>query len=285
MVDLQFSVLGSNGDTIAIDGSAGYYLTTGLRGLGIPATDVRIDNSASDGGVWRSSRRAVRELDMPVVVLGLNRADVESKLRRLSNALSDRYGIPKLLAEYTDGSAYELEIHYTGGAETSFGEDAGSTFCRWVLSVQAPDPFWTSRTATQFTLSYQSAVRGLLPNLQQLQVSPSQLSGSFTIDNPGDVEAYPVWTLEGAATELSVTRNGVGFTLTETLVSTDRRVIDTRNATVVSQSGANKYAKLAAAPKLFPLPPGLSTVNIQVSGADSSTKLSGYFLPRREVLF
>lgn len=285
MVTLNYSIVGANGDTVNLDGSDGYYLTTGFRGAGIPPTDVRITNSAGDGGTWRSTRRGVRDLDLPVTVIGVDRADVEAKLRRFASALSDRYGTPFLVAKYSDGSSYQIEVHYTGGAETQFGGEAGDTFARWVVTLQAPDPFWTSQQAVSFSLGYDATTRGLLPNLSQLQVKTDSVIGAFTIENPGDVDAYPVWSIEGKSTLTSLSLNGVGFTYTENMATaTGKRTINTRTASVVDASSTNLYAYLGTAPKLFAMPPGLSTISLSIAGADSTTRLSGYFQPRREVL-
>ena len=292
MVNLAISLLGGNGDTITFDGSDGYYLTTGFSGLGIPTTDVVISNSAGDGGTWRSTRRGVRTLDLPITVVDADRATVEAKLRRLATALSDRVTAPKLLATYSDGTSYDLEVHYTGGAETTFGEDAGDTYCRWVITVQAPDPYWTSREAVTFSLAASTATRGLLAPpagtqnaLGRLIVQSSQVLGSFVVDNIGEVDAYPVWTLEGTASSVTITKGGVGFTYTEAMTSGSKIIIDTKNATVRDTAGTNKYANLSTAPKLFALPSGQSTLSITAVGSDSTTKISGYYLPRREVLF
>lgn len=285
MVTLNYSIVGANGDTVNLDGSDGFYLTTGFRGAGIPPTDVRISNSAGDGGTWRSTRRGVRDLDLPVTVLGVDRGEVEAKLRRFASALSDRYGTPHLVATYSDGTSYQIEVHYTGGAETQFGSEAGDTFARWVVTLQAPDPFWTSQQAVSFSLGYDASTRGILPNLSQLQVKTDSVIGAFTIENPGDVDAYPVWTLEGKSTLTSLSLNGVGFTYTENMASaTGARTINTRTASVVDASSTNLYAYLGTAPKLFAMPPGLSTISLSIAGADSTTRLSGYFQPRREVL-
>lgn len=284
MVSLNLSILGANGDTVALDGTDGITLTSGFRGLGIPQTDVRIDSSAGDGGVWRSTRRGVREIDLPLVVLGSDRGDVESKLRRIARALNDRYGTPFLVANYSDGSSYTIEIHYRGGAETVFGSDAGETFARWAITLSCPDPFWTSVQSVQFSLGYSTTTRGLLPRLDQLQVSASGILGTFVVENPGDVDAYPVWTLDGTSTGTTIQLNGVGFSYTESMTSSSKTIINTRQATVVNASGVNRYAYLGTAPKLFALPPGTSTISVTVTGADTSTKISGYFNPRREVL-
>lgn len=284
MVDLNFSLVGGNGDTIRFYGSSDFYLTRGLRGLGIPATEVRITNSAGDGGTWRSTRRGVRTLDLPIFVVGTDREDVETKLRRLASALSDRYGTPFLLAEYSDGSSYQMEIHYTGGAETQFGDEAGETFCKWAITVQAPDPYWTSTQAVSFALANSSGGRGLLPHLEKLQVTSSSLLGTFNIENTGDVEAFPVWTLHGPLDDATFSRDGLSFAYVDGISSGESVVIDTMTATVRDANNVNKYGSLGPAPKLFAFPPGISSINVVVTGSDTETRVSGFYRPRREVL-
>jgi phage-related protein len=284
MVTLDFALLGANGDTIRLDGSVDFYLTKGFTGLGIPSTDLKLTPSAGDGSTWRSTRRGIRELDLPIVVVGSDRSDVESKLRRLASAMSDRYGTPKLLALYSDGASYEIEVHYAGGAETTFGSEAGSTFANWNIALQAPDPYWTSQQSVLFSLGASSGTKGLLPELDRMLVQTSQLLGSFSVENPGDVDAFPVWTFEGTSTGISVTLKGVGFSYTETLGTTGKVIVNTKDATVKDASNVNKYAYLGSAPKLFSIPPGSSTMSITATGSDTTTRISGYFNPRREVL-
>lgn len=285
MVDISLSLLGSNGDVIALDNNDDFVAMTGLMGLGIPSTQLRIDNSAGDGGTWRSTRRGVRTIDMPLAVFGSDRGDVESKLRRVANALNDRIGTPKLLATYSDGTAYDIEVHYSGGAETTFGAEGSLTFCQWGLSLQCPDPFWTSTNAVSFSLSADGTTKGLLPELDRLLVKSSQVIGSTAVNNPGDVAAYPTWVIDGPSTAVSITLGGIGFTYNETTIAGNKITIDTKTASVTNGSGVNKYAYLGTAPKLFSLPPGTSTVAISVTGSSTTTKISGFWKPRREVLF
>jgi hypothetical protein len=286
MVSLTFSLVGGNADVIPFDGAQGFQLLTGFRGLGIPTTDLRITPSAGDGGTWRSTRRGVRDLDLPLYVEGVDRGEVEDKLRRLTAALDDRNGVsPKLLANYSDGTSYELEVHYAAGAETQYGAEAGATYCRWVITLRAPDPYWTSVQAVSFSLGASTGTKGLLPELDRLLVQSSQVLGTFTVDNPGDVPAFPVWTLEGPATNVAVSSSGIGWTYTETLAGGDKITVNTGTATVKNAAGTNKYAYLGTAPKLFAIPAGESTLSIVVTGTSTASKVSGYFNPRREVLF
>lgn len=289
---VNFSLIGGNGDVISLDAGSDIVATAGLRGTGLVASELRVTQSAGDGGTWRGTRKGSRDIDLPVTVMGSSRDDVEAKLRRLANALSDRAGTPKLRIEYGDGSAWEIGVHYVAGAETTHGSDATNYFCSWAMTLQAPDPYWVSTSAQQFSVRATGETRGLLgapvgttKTLSALRVSSSQALGSLTIENTGDVDAFPTWIIRGPATNVAISLNGVGFEYTETLVAGDSITIDTRNATVTDATDANKYGALGVAPKLFLIPPGTSTLSIVAEGADTDTRILGNFSPRREVVY
>lgn len=292
MVDLSLFLIGSNGDTISLNGAEGIQLTAGLRGTGIAPTSVRIQNSAGDGGIWRSTRRTQRELDFPITVTAEDRQELEAKLRRIAAALSDRSSAPKLRAVYSDGDGpYEIEVHYTGGAETQFGTEAGLAFCRWPITLTAPDPYWTSVDSESSFLGADPDSRGLLPKLAALPVKSSQVIGQFTVENAGDVDAYPTWTFRGPITEVTVTAaDGKSFAYTAEIAEGDTITVDTKAATVIDQDGVNQYANLGASPKLFSIPAGRSIVNVEATGTSpgidgaGATLITCSYKPRREVI-
>ena len=292
MVDLQLFLIGGNGDTIPFDDSEGFVLASGLRGTGIAPTSVRIDNSAGDGGTWRSTRRTIREFDLPVVVSGDTRDEVEERLRRFAAAISDRVGTPRLRAVYSDGTGpFDIEIHYTGGAETQWGSDASSTFCRWVITAQAPDPYWTSVDSESLFLGADPDTRGLLPRLVNLPVKSSQVIGDFTLDNAGDVDAYPTWTFRGPMDSVTVTNAaGLSFTYVDAIAENETITIDTLKGTVIDGTGANKYGSLGSSPKLFSIAPGRSILNVEAQGTSpgiagvGATLITCSYKPRREVI-
>lgn len=284
MVDVTISLVGANGDTIELADNGDFVLTTGVTGFGIPATNVRIDPSAGPGGVWRFTKRGVRDLDLPIVVLGTDRADVETKLRRLARLLQDNNGATKIVANYSDGSSVFLEAHYVGGAETQFGSDATNFFCRWVIQMQAPQPYWATVTSQSFTVGSGSTGRGLLPQLTKLKVSSSQALGVVNVNNPGDVPTYPVWTLRGPMDFATVTDGTNTFTYNAAIVVGETITINTETGEVTDNLGVNKYANMGAAPKLFPLQPGLTSLNISGTGATSSTVITCFYSPRYEII-
>jgi hypothetical protein len=287
MVKITISLIGENGDSIVFDDDA-FILETGLRGFGIPAPLLRIDKSAGDGGVYRFSKRDVRSLDLPITVTGSDNLDVETKLRRLSSILK---GAVRLVATYETGEEFELVTYFSGGADTEFGEDAGAKFCRWVISLQAPQPFWTSTIPKTFSVAASTEVRGLLAapsgvtkTLSALRVKTSQALGSVPVDNPGDVPSPPTWIITGPAASVSITLGGIGFSYAVSIGSGETITIDTETGLVRDASGVNKYASLGAAPKFFQIPSGSSVISITAAGADSDTKISGFFKPRKEVI-
>lgn len=286
MVNITVSLSGSNGDSLAID-NENYVLETGLTGFGIPAPVLRIDKSASNGGVFRYSKRDVRILDLPISIIAQPGEDIQVKLRRLAAILR---GPVTVTVSYDSGEAFYIVGYFNGGAETQFGQDATHDYCRWVITLECPQPFWTSEIAQSFSVSAISGTKGLLKattgisTLSRLQVKSSQTIGALTIENLGDVEAPIVWQIKGPSTNVTFSSNGFSFNYTETLTSADTITIDTEKGTVVNAAGVNKYQYLGPAPKLFSIQPGVSTVSITAVGSDTNTKISGYFQPRREVI-
>jgi len=281
---VTISLVGANGDTIELSDSGDFILATGVTGFGIPATNVRIDESAGPGGTWRFTKRGVRDLDLPLVILGTDRADVETKLRRVARLLQDTSGATKIVANYSDGSSVFLEAHYVGGAETQFGSDATNYFCKWAIQMQAPQPYWATVTSQSFTVGSGSTGRGLLPQLTKLKVSSSQALGVVNVNNPGDVATYPVWTLRGPMDYATISNGVQSFTYNAGIADGSTITINTETGEVTDEDGINRYSNLAAAPKLFPLPPGLNSLNISGTGATSTTIISCFYSPRYEII-
>lgn len=286
MVAVTLSLVGSNSDEIVFTEAGDFVLTVGLSGMGIPSTSVRIDESASDGGVWRFSKRGIREMDLPVVIFGEDRASVETNLRRLSNLLNDRTGGTILRASYSTGEVWELtQGHYVAGAETTKGEDANVAWSRWVLTMQFANPFWIRQQAESFAVGVPGTGRSLIPDLAELRVTGSQAIGEIDIENLGDVDAYPVWTFQGPADSVSVTsQDGLSFEYSGTIATGSTIIVNTVAGTVVDEDGVNQYSNLSVSPKLFTLPAGNSSVTVEAVGADADTLISLYYQPRKEVV-
>lgn len=284
MVDVTISLIGSNGDEIELADDGDFVLRTGVTGFGIPATNVRIDESAGPGGTWRFSKRGVRDLDLPLTIFGTTRDDVETKLRRVARLLQDGQGATKIVANYSDNTSVYLNAHYVGGAETQFGSDANSFFCNWAIQMQAPQPFWESEQSESFSITTGNTGRGLLPQLTKLKLTSSQTLGVVSVNNVGDVNIQPIWTVRGPVNELVISNGTQSFGLNSPVATGSTITIDTGKGTVVDDSGTNLYSKLNPAPKLFGLPPGTTSVSVNGVDATPETRITCYYSPRYEVV-
>lgn len=283
MVTVVYSLEGANGDSVVFD-QADLVLNTGIGGFGIPPTSVRIEASAGDGGVWRHTKRLPRDVDLPITIFGDNRVDVESKLRRIGKILQDEQGPSKLRATYSNSTSLYLELHYVGGAETTIDNNsAGQTWCRWVLSMRAPNPFWRSGIKEQFSISTGSTGRGLLPLLTKMKVSSSSTLGVVTVVNAGDVNAFPVWQITGPADDLVIGNGTDSFGFAK-VFSGEVITVDTESGTVINADGENLYARLDDAPKLFSLPTGTTGLSVLGTDTDLDFNVKLTYSPRYEVI-
>jgi hypothetical protein len=284
MVGITYTLRGSNGEQITFD-QTNFVLNPGMTGFGVAPTQVRIDPSSGIGGVFRHSRRATRELDLPITVLGTNQLDVQTKLRKLARITQDRRGPMRLRATYSTGQQLFMDLHYVGGAEGQWGEDqGGATYAVLVLSCQAPKPFWESLSKQQFNLTGGGAGRGLLPQLTKLKISSSQALGDVTINSTADVEIYPVWTIKGPVEDFTVDDGKQSWSITGVIALGETYTVDTELKTVVDQDGVNRYDRLGPAPKLFPFQPGETTLAITGTNTTDDTSVTAEYALRFEVV-
>lgn len=287
MVTAQVFLVGANGDEIELKtaSQSDFMLATEVSGLGLTTLRVDIAEGAGDGGVWRRTRRNPRDIDLPILVFGDGRADIQVKLRRLAQILSDRVGPTKLRIDFADGNSAYTYGHLTDGGSTTYGKDANQDYCRWVITLRCPDPYWTSSDSVSFKVQQNLDTDGLLPYLGELRLTDGQGFGTVSISNPGEVEAFPTWLLTGPFDAVSISSGGIGFTYNATVAAGATITIDTAAGTVKSSAGANLYGNLGTTPKLFSFPSGTTNLAVAVTNPTSATLVQCYFNPRHELVF
>lgn len=282
--------LENGGDTIPLENVVArkFLKTVGRSGFHVAPTKLITRDGAAGGTRVRRTRRGARTIVLPITILGDNRADVESQLRQLVRLMQDDVTTPRLVGQYPTAERLFTEFHYSSGADAIYGTDTdGRTRCLWTLNFLCESPYWTSEKQIQYSIGPANLGRGLLPKLSRLQVSSSQTIGTVGIENPGDVDAYPVWTLRGPgdAGFTAVRNDGQSFRFKVPIGSTEVITINTKDKTVVDQTGANRYADLDTSPKLFSVPKGNSQVQVTLTGTSANTLVSMYFNPRQELVF
>jgi hypothetical protein len=280
---INYSLTGANGDTIAFDYD-NYVLNPDFSGFNMAPSQVRIEESAGDGGVFRHQKKGIRDIDLVVTTLGTDRADVQEKLRRLSRILQNNLGPTVLSANYSSGESLQMQVYYVGGAEGQWGSTAGQIWNRWVLSFQAPTPYWEKATEVSFIIGEEPTGRGLLPQLTKLKVSSGQVLGEIEVNNIGDVQSFAKWRILGPITNLFISNGTQSFSIPSEIAADEIVVIETATGKVYNEAGDNLYNLLGAAPKLFPIPPGESEIIVTGDDTSEETRVGFFYKPRFEVV-
>src|SRR5690606_30435067 len=121
------------------------------------------------------------------------------RIRRLASLFDPRRGDGRLRVSGPHGSR-ELVCRYASGFGLDEEEEPGQGWQRAVVVFVAHDPFWVDVTpsvrlvdiAAQAFLS-----SGPTDPWFPWQVVSSSAVGGFVVDNDGDDDAWPVWTVQG----------------------------------------------------------------------------------------
>jgi hypothetical protein len=158
------------------------------------------------------------------------------------------------------------------------------TWNRWVLSFQAPIPYWEKATEVSFIIGEEPTGRGLLPKLTKLRVSSGQVLGEIEVNNIGDVQSFAKWRILGPITNLFISNGTQSFSIPSEITADEIVVIETGTGKVYNEAGDNLYNLLGPAPKLFPIPPGESEIIVTGDDTSEETRVGFFYKPRFEVV-
>ncbi|WP_372407201.1 phage tail family protein [Streptomyces luteireticuli] len=254
----------------------GFQATAGATGFGLPSVSPQWLEGAGDGSRFRGQRVLSRDLDLPLDIVGRDRAHLTSLISRLARAVAQECSLV-LVAE--DGVRWSTPVYRTGGGEIEF---TSTTDVQTVLTFRAPDPYFTASTVSTQRVGGDPGAAPFLSALMSMPLAASQAIGEIQLDNHGDVPAYPTWEVHGPGRDLIV-RSPTGETLrwTGSLSPTEKLVVDTRNGTVTDGKGTNRYASLAPAPRFWTVPPGISTATVRLLDTTAASTVVCSWRPRR----
>ena len=288
---LTFELVGPAGSVTFhgrdMGGSPGVTALAGLAGTGLAPRQVQWFEGAGDGARWRGSRTRPRTITMRIDIIGADRTALLAELGLLALLLDQNAEQPRLRLIEPSGDVWSTQVVFVAGLDDwAWGVDTdGRTRVRTSLTLQSGDPHWTRETASDFEVRVTSSGRGLLPKLSRLRLTSSQAMGSRTVESPGDTVAYPVWQITGPGSNPTLIGAGGEVLRWEgTLAAGEVLTIDTQRNTVVDQTGANRYDKLASAPRFWSIRPGISTVSVTMDGATTASRITCAWRPRRQVM-
>lgn len=284
---------GANGDVIRLDDAGvGFHIGADtVRLFGPPPVEVQRSVGAGAGSRYAGKRPAERPIDIRVTVQSATASEQRARLDRLSAALDVLGLLPTLPSitvvdpELGMDDARTISVAYVDGWDGATTVDTRRTFERVPLSLIAPDPYWygarpvTIPVSTTPSVPLLSSTLPLLP----LRIASSQVQGSLTLMNPGDVESSGVWTFTGPGGPIVAypgTTAADGFRINTTMAAGQSLTLDTENGTLVDQAGADAYGLLDPFPQFWPLPPGVTPAVVSMTNATAASRITVSFVPR-----
>ncbi|MER6382097.1 phage tail domain-containing protein [Streptomyces sp. NPDC001118] len=293
------SIRGSNGEGEEIP-LTGYQngawptivLQPGASGLDMPPFELHTDDSPNlDGSMYRGARAAARQILLPVFVYGIDRKTVVSFKRKLANALNPKNGYCVVTFIEQDGAARRLQCYYASGMEGNESTDtSGFTWVSYGIQLTAVDPWFYGDTDVVAAWSFGQAYPFLGNPFLPLKLnSGTPASGTLAVNNPGDIEAWPVWTITGPLKSFTFTgpdgsRWGVPAQAggTDCLPIGRTLTVDSRPGykTITDDQGTNYFPLMSPNPVLWSVPSGLSTIQADLVSGSGTPTVKVELLPR-----
>jgi hypothetical protein len=269
-------------DLTDIGPDVGWFTPPGVAGWGATAYTPTVDKLPRGGVNVRSIRSEEGRLTWPLHIYSdSSHLEFIQRYRAIKQAFlatAQRNQPGVLRVTRPDGTAREIEVIYEDGLRGETGENWMSA--NPVLTLMAPDGYWRDTAAVVENREYLPGTSFLAPFPQ---VSAGQVLGQSSVNNPGDVTAWPVWTINGPATVVTAANQTTGqsFVLTQAIAAGETITVTTKQPAVRGPVGQNLVNQLNWPDAyLWGLLPGDNDVNFAVAGASTGTKITLSFYPR-----
>jgi hypothetical protein len=265
------------------DPDVGWFTTSGPAGWHATAYEIVTDPIARGGENVRFIRANPCRIVWPLYVGGdthLQWLERHRALRKAFVSTLHRSTAGTLRITRPDGSAREIDCYYESGFEGQAGE--GRLFSKDAITLYAPDGYWRDPDPLTITRSYVPGVDFLNPFPT---ISAGLTLGDTEVDNPGDVAAWPEWTITGPMTAMTATNltTGYTFSLTYPLLAGEQITITTQQPAVRGPAGQNlSYALNWPNAYLWSLLPGTNDLTLTATGGAVGTTLQMAFHARYE---
>ena len=265
---------GADGVPLLLDGSTGVTLRERPLGLEVPHPANTVDQRlAFDGGVLVGRRRPPRPLALDLFFKHATR--VETLLAEVAASLQG----PGTLEWADDVNTRTLrEVIYEAGLDGSgFGN---AVEAERVVSLLALDPWWYG-PAVSVPLST-SAETAFSAAVAFDAVIPFDGGNATSVTIAGDGEVFPVITVTGPATTLSVAYGGLTWAIAAALGASDVLVVDSRPGSrgPSLNGGAVNWSLLTAPSRLWAVVAGDVSIVSGATGATGATTITMVYEPR-----
>lgn len=279
------------------DEAAGWFtLADGVSGLGAAPYALTSDPHPRGGARLRYVQPQARAIVWPLYVYGETHNEFIGRWRALATAFTrtlrenpDGTRTPGVLEiARPDGTRRHVRVFYQEGFEGRGTKGSGIVSDAAALTLWCEDPYWFDPVDVSVHQETGSLSSFFTP---YPTVSSSQVLGSTTVKNPGDVTVWPQWTVTGPASLITFTHEGTGesFTVDPTavghgnLLAGQQVTITTDPPSVRYQDSSNWVGALDwPSAVLWGLAPGDNPVTFQLDGSGPGSAVDLTFNPRYE---
>lgn len=219
---------GCDGSEWILDGSQGVaLLQDGLVGLHFPEFDVYESTSPAVAGArLRGSRARKRAVEWNLLVWN---DESSEEWRKLHRAFFRAFSVDKpgtWTVRDPSGRALTLKCYLVPGSHAYDRDPSQAGWSLYQMQMVAYQPFWSGEP---IPYSWRAATPEPFfdeAGSPDFHISDSANVSTATMTNPGDVPAWPIWTVTAPMTSLSITVAGGTLTI-PALTGTQKLVIDT----------------------------------------------------------
>lgn len=230
------------------------------------------------GSIVRNIRHNSRRLVLPIIVQASDSEDLRTQLRALNYAFDPTRG-KGFIRNITPLGTRIIRCYLEDGM--GLDESMNSTTARnWQkasLQFFCDEPYWLDASPISFTVTQDNEPVTFFPFFP-LSISSSTVFATTTVNNTGDVQTWPRWSISGPGSDIIIrnTTTKKMLALTSTLTVGETLSIDTRPGvrTVLKNDGTNLFVSLAPGSDLFPLARGLNRLQIEMSSSVEESSVS-----------
>lgn len=242
-------------------GESGVFLTKGgTRGLHMPPVQRYSDSSpGAQGSHWRGFRAEERDVFWPLYLYSEVGSEHWVAVDRAfwATMRPDKTGVWSVTTP--GGGTRTLRCRWVGGDDSSTHDPTHYGWAVYGVNLVAEQPYWEGKPDRRTWKTANGVDFFNAAAAPPFRISPGSTLASARMRNPGDVEAYPVWTVTGPTTSVEV---GVGGRIIEVPIELgegETLTIDTRPTEQYAwdQSGADRTSDLGAV-DFAPIEPGAS---------------------------
>lgn len=241
----------------------------GVEGLDNPQlTMYRSESRGTPGHRKRGWRAKTREVFWPIFIYSDTSLEWLARQRAFRSTIHpDREGIWRVTA---NGETRELPVSAVFDAAHTYDIDPMlEGWAQYGIEMEAAQPYWQGKAIRRGPWRAPDAVPFLPPGGgPPVRISSSSAFGSATVPNPGDVEAWGTWTVEGPLSSIALGVGAAIITVPFSLNAGQVLVIDTDPQHPSATRDGEDVTALLGLQDYAPVPSGASVpLHVEATGS------------------